>query len=536
MHRFLQHHAADVTGVLSGFDRLRFRGTLRLIANARGLMSLMAHLGVLTKDFKQFALGISAQVRAAVEQVAASANRPMVYLRSWTTDKETVARQLAERDHIRSGLIGVLGCVERCQSFDLRSDKAKGWLVVEPAVRKCQHYYLYFLHERFGFMHVRLQSWLPLNVWVCLNGREWLARDLTRARLPFTRQANCVQPMGKVARAQAFLDAQVRCDWQAELTALAAAANPQHATLFGEFPLYYYWSLDESEWASDVLFRSASALGALYPRLIRHGVEALSCPEVMRYLGKRVNRDGSIPLGFEGEVLTDLRPGNPPNARRGKVRRGTESVRLKHRVNRNWVKLYDKAPDVLRVETVINDARDLTVYRRREGEGVECPKRWARLRKGVVDVPRRAELSQQANSRYLDALAAVDTTTAVGNLVAAVCRPVQQWKGRRVRALNPLNGADAELLAAVNRGEFAISGFRNRDLRACLFGGPPRDPKLERRQSGQITRQLRLLRAHRLIKKISGTHRYQVTVKGREIITVLLTARAANARRLLEAA
>ncbi|MGQ0639300.1 MAG: hypothetical protein ACT4P6_00775 [Gemmatimonadaceae bacterium] len=157
MDRFLQRHAADVTGVLSGFDRLRFRGTLRLIANARGLMCLMAHLGVLVKDFKRFALGISAQVRGAVEQIAATAGRPIVYLESWTMDKETVACQLAQRDDIRRGLIGVLGCVERCQSFDLRSDKAKGWLLVKPAVRKCQHDYFYYMHERFGFMRVRLQ-------------------------------------------------------------------------------------------------------------------------------------------------------------------------------------------------------------------------------------------------------------------------------------------------------------------------------------------------------------------------------------------
>jgi hypothetical protein len=533
MHRFLQHHAADVTGVLSGFDRLRFRGTLRLIANARGLMSLMAHLGVLVKDFKGFALGISAQVRAAIQAVAAQADRPLVYLESYTTDKEAVARQLMARDRIQSGLIGVLACVERCQSFDLHSDKAKGWLLVTPAVRKCQHYYLYYQHERFGFLHVRLQSWLPLTLWVCLNGREWLAQQLTAAGLPFTRQGNCVRPDGALGPAQALLEAQVTGDWAADLAALAQAVNPRHATLFGDFPLHYYWSLEESEWASDVLFRSPTALGTLYPRLIRHGVEALSCAEVMRYLGKRVNQDGSIPLAFQGEVLTDLRPAHRPRAASG--RRGTEAVRLKYRVNHNWVKMYDKAPDILRVETVINDARDLKVWRRAEGEAPTARKRWRRLRKGVVDVPRRAELSQQANSRYVDALAAVDTTTALGDLVATVCRRVR-WHGRPVRGLNPLSGPDAELLEAVNRGEFTITGFRNRDLRACLFGVTARDPKLHRRQSGQVTRRIRLLRAHGLVKKISGTHRYQLTAKGRVIITALVTARAANPRRLLEAA
>lgn len=535
MHQFLQQHAADVTGVLSGFDRLRFRGTLRLIANARGLMALMGHLRVRVTDFKPFALGVTARVRAAVEQVAARAGRPLRYLKGWTSDKEALARELAARDHVERGLIGIFGCVEGCQSFDLRSDTAKGWLLVEPAMRKCQHYYLYYVHEHYGLMHVRLQSWLPLNVWVCLNGREWLARDLAAAGIPFTRQGNCLRAVGDLARAQALLDAQVTHNWQRELATLVEAITPPHLALGTIFPLSYYWSLEESEWASDVLFRSPAALRALYPRLVRHGITALACTEVMRYLGKHVNPDGSAHARFTGEVLTDLRPAHVTGSRAPRPRRGTEAVRLKHRVNRNWVKLYDKAPDVLRAETVLNDARDLKVRRRREGEGPDAPKRWAPLRKGVVDVPRRAEVSQHANSRYLDALAAVDDATPLGELATPVSRAVR-WRGRAARALNPLSGPDAALLAAVNRGEYTLTGLRNRDLRACLFGPAPRDPAAARRQSAQVTRRIRLLRAHGLLKKITGTHRYHVTAKGRIIITALLTARQADTRRLLDAA
>lgn len=184
MNEFLHRHAGSVTGVLSGFDRMRFRGTLRLIANARGLTALLSYLGVLMKDFKHFALDVSAQVRKAAEQVAQASNRPLLYLNSWTTDKEALARQVAARDGVREGLICVLACVERCQSFDLRSDKANGLLLLEPAVRKCQHYYFYHLHERFGFMHLRLQSWLPLNMWACVNGREFLAQPKVQRTLP----------------------------------------------------------------------------------------------------------------------------------------------------------------------------------------------------------------------------------------------------------------------------------------------------------------------------------------------------------------
>jgi hypothetical protein len=253
----------------------------------------------------------------------------------------------------------------------------------------------------------------------------------------------------------------------------------------------------------------------------------------MRYLGKRVNADGSVPGHFRGEVLTDLRPAN----RSGAARRSHEAVRLKHRVNRNWLKMYDKADTVLRVETVINDPRDMKTYRTKEGTDPTDPTvqpEWLRLRKGVADLARRAEISDRANRRYLEALAAVESDVPFGQVAADVCRRVR-WKGRSARGLNPLAADDAALLEAVSRGEFTLNGFRNRDLQALLFPGPSA-AALKKRHSGQITRRIRLLRAHGLVQKVSGTHRYQVTTKGRLTISALLAARAADTKRLLAAA
>jgi hypothetical protein len=54
----------------------------------------------------------------------------------------------------------------------------------------------------------------------------------------------------------------------------------------------------------------------------------------------------------------------------------------------------------------------------------------------------------------------------------------------------------------------------------------------QRRRAGAITRKLRLLRGHRLLKKVSGTRRYVLTHKGREIVTALLAARQADVEKL----
>jgi len=519
MHPFLDRHAPDVLGLLNGFDRLRLRGSLRRIANGHGMGTFLTEQHVLLKDFGEYVDHVTAEVKRATEAVATAAGRPVVYLPRPSEDKEARARELARRDGVTSGLIAVFKSVEVGWSFELHRDRATRQIEVVPALRKCLHYYHYQLHPTLGFCHLRLQSWFPFTVQVCLNGREWLARQLDAAGLGYRRRENCFVWLEDVAATQQLSDAQLRTAWAPLLNRLVAAANPAHAAVFAAAPLHYYWSVEQSEWASDILFRDARRLDALYPALVGYAMTQLGSREVMRFLGRRVPTVG-IDGHFKGEAVSDLvaRP---------------EGVRVKHRVNGNGVKMYNKHGSVLRVETVINEARDLKVYRPKEGEP-QGPKAWRYLRKGIADTQRRAALSQQANARYLEALAAVTEPTSLGTVSAPLCRRVW-FHGQPARPLNPLAPEDAALLAAVARGEFVITGCRNRDLRRLLFptGG---DADLTRRRAAVVTRKLRLLRAHGLIRKVSHTHRYVVTAKGRIGLTALLAAQHVDIATLTHAA
>ena len=124
----------------------------------------------------------------------------------------------------------------------------------------------------------------------------------------------------------------------------------------------------------------------------------------------------------------------------------------------------------------------------------------------------------------------VDRKTPVGPEVQAICQPVRK-AGRTYRALNPWSEKDARILEVVSRGEFTLNGFRNRDVRARLYSSQT-SPQEQKRRAAAVTRKLRLLRAHGLIRKVSGTHRYVVTERGRQIMTALLTARQANMEQL----
>jgi hypothetical protein len=517
---FIQRFGQNILGVLHGFDRIRFRGTRRFLANVAGMLGYLWQRQVLLKDFKAFAGNITAQVRQAAEGVAVSQGRPVEYLHNSDMDKEAWAREIARRDGIQQGLIGVLKSVERCWSYEVGPNGAEKKLELRGKPSKCLHYYHYFNDADVGLVYVRLQTWFPFTVHVGMNGREWLARHMDRVGMRYQRRDNCFPWIEEWVRAQELLDEQLRTDWPGLLDRLLRQANPA-LTIVDPHPAAYYWSMEEGEWASDLAFASPPALAELVPRLFRHAWLNFDSADVMRFLGSKAVREQGPHGNFQGEVVSDLK-------------RRPEGTRIKHRLNHNWIKMYDKQGSVLRVETVINDPRDMKVYRTKEGDegGV---KSWQRLRKGVADIHRRAEISQAANERYVEALASVDDSRSLAELAQAVCEPVS-WQGKRARGLNPLAAKDARLLEAVNRGEFAINGFRNRDLRGLLFPKPPTDQAEQRRQSAAITRTLRLLRAHGLVHKVAKTHRYQVSPHGREIINALLAARQASIAKLTQAA
>jgi hypothetical protein len=328
--------------------------------------------------------------------------------------------------------------------------------------------------------------------------------------LAYRRQDNGFPWIANLPRAQTLMAQQERTHWPTLLRPLVEQCHPLHAEITRPIERDYYWTAAESEYATDVMFRDRAALERIYPTLVHHSVMHLGSEHVLRFLGR--------PHGPHtgDEIKTDRR-------------RGEDGVRVKHWLNGNSQKLYDKG-SVLRSETTINEPKDFRVWRGPEGNPAGR-KHWRILRRSVANLHRRAEVCRAACDRHLDALAAVTVKTPLAEEAAGVCRAVKK-DGRRHRALNPLAEPDAALLAVVNRGEYALNGFRNRDVRQALHG-PNGDTPTRRRQMARAGRQLALLRAHGLIRKVSRTHRYLVTEKGRRVITALLAARRANTEQLI---
>jgi hypothetical protein len=511
MNALVPKNANHVIGVLSGWDRLVFRGTLRMLAFAEGMAAYLSRIGTLLKDFGDHAQAMTEQLIQASVKRAEAAARPVEYLQSPSIRKDDYARQIARKDGITEGLICVLTCVEPCRSFEIYRNREKKILELVARNRKCKFLYHYWIDRRFGFMSARVQTWFPFSLQVCMNGREWLARRLDEQCLSYTRYDNSFPWIEDFPKAQKMFDGLLKTDWPKALEAAARQVHPAHARIFAGLGLDYYWSAFQTEWATDTVFDSPQALAAIYPQLVRGAIATFDSRNVMRFLGHRLYEN------HEGEIVSDYRS-------------RPEGVCVKHRALGNSIKVYDKGGSILRIETTINNPAAYRSYRSSETEP-EGDKQWRVMRRGVADMYRRAQVSQAANDRYAEALASLDTTTSLGRLAATVCRPVSK-EGKRYRAMHPFSAEDRALLEAISDGRYAPGGFCNRDLASRLYPAKSADKAARSRIASKVSYRLRILRAHGLIRKSPGHRRYHMTTKGRQIATALLQAQHATLQQL----
>ena len=148
----------------------------------------------------------------------------------------------------------------------------------------------------------------------------------------------------------------------------------------------------------------------------------------------------------------------------------------------------------------------------------------------LADMVRRVEISRAANERYLEALAVVAPPVPTSEILDPVQRRITK-DGRPYRALRPLTTDESKLFAALLRGEHNLQGFRNVDIRNT-FSPHNQDIIQRRRASGKATRTLRLLHAHRLIRKVSNTRYYRVTTRGHLLMATALKLRTLDLSQL----
>ncbi|HEW78815.1 MAG TPA: hypothetical protein ENH34_02455 [Phycisphaerales bacterium] len=366
-------------------------------------------------------------------------------------------------------------------------------------------------------MNIRLQTWFPYHVQICLNGREWLRRGLEREGIDYLAHGNKFFHIADYQKARQLLDAQLDTRFTGLLDGFAQRIFPGMKDILGPH-LSYYWTLWQSEWATDLIFDTPASLSAIMDSLLRHAHITGTSSRVLRYLDRPVTKSGRPYSRSSDNVVTRVTDFN-------------DGMRIRHWVGKNSVKLYNEQ-NVLRVETTINDPGKFKVFRHKQGQDENEPKQRLPMRKGVMDIPLRAAISQDVNNRFMDDLATLQETTPVRDLMDGLTSHIMK-NGRRFRGLDPV-GKNRDLLFALGDPAYRMTHQQDASRAIVRYS-------VWLRTYGQtiifkVSRHLRLLRVHGIIRKLPKQNRYQVTLKGVRLINTLNVLLAASIENLLKMA
>ncbi len=505
MDVFVRKHQKKINGTLSCFDRMLFRGYLPIQSGWR-MAELLKQNQISLWRLKDFLVKTAEDINQHAKAMAAKFGRPFQYL-SAPTRKEDLARKMAEDEGIERGLVCVFSVLEPCRTFSFRKENGRPW--VRTATRKCLFIYFYFMDRQFGLIHVKLQTWFPMQIQVYVNGHDWLERKLTANGISFSKHDNVFLRVDDWKRAQRLADRFTGLNWPCILERYARYVNPLLKNLL--YGCEHYWVASQCEYSTDIIFKSSSDLRELFPRLLSHSTLCFGAKDVMSFLGRKLTGN------FLSEIVSDMKDG---------TLRRIPGARIKHRVKENWLKMYDKAGLVLRVEMVINNPEGFKVRKRVKRKNRRVTE-WVSMRKGVAYLFRYREVSQQANYRYLEALAVVDDPTPAIQQLDDVTTRKKTAAGRGVRAFNPLSREDIQLFKAMMSGEHFIRGLSNADIRGGLeasshLQGCAGNPK---KKSAKVSRILSRFHAHKMIAKIPRTRRWRVTDRGKQIMAASLALR-----------
>ena len=507
MNPFIQLFQDKIKGRIDCFDRLVFKGYLPL-GYPEAMIRLLNQNDILIKDFGKFAEKQTERLVQHAKDYAQKFNRPYTEVK-YGQRKNDLAQKIAAEDQITEGLVAVFWAMETGGSFKIASGEGKPKLVNAPRKQRCL--YFYFIDRKLGMLHIRLQTWFPMAVQICVNGHDILARKMDEHGIEYHQIENAFHHIDpkQLKRVQRFADRIPKMNWPQLLEKYARLVNPLLRDLLKG--MTHYWVADQVEYATDLMFDSPAILQPLYKQLVNHATLRFSAEDVLTFLGRKLTGN------FQGEVQSDYKKRHP-------------GARVKHRMKNNWIKMYDKHSQVLRVETVINRPCEFKVRREVTRKG-ECVMAWVPMRKGVGNLWRYAEVSRRANDRYLEALSAAfprgddDVKRSLDKLSRSV-----KVNGRSHRGFNPLHQEDRELFLAVFRGEHCLNGLTNRSVCEHLYSGR----RVDRRMSNKVTRLLKRLHVHGLIAKIPRSRRWKPSESGLRMISSMLDVHELYVRNALQ--
>ena len=491
MGSLVERHGAKIAGVLGCYDRIVITGTLPMLCHASGMATFMSMRHVRLFDYPKFCEPFREQIRENAERVARETGVDIEFMSKTSFRKDDrIAEVLAKRGDA-PGLVHILSAMEACQSYRPWHDKTTGRTMLLPNPGKCLHYYFYFNDPEIGLCYIRVPTWAPFRLQIYYNGHNQLAEKLKAARIAFRMLDNAFVEIADFSAAQRLSDDLDIARLHAVLDKYAALCCPAAAAVEQQ----YHGSIMQVEYSTDVVFKRQADLKPVYDTITRTAVHAVKAEHIATFLGRKLNGN------YTGEM------GNNFSTR-------IEGTRIKHQMGPVSINMYDKRGIILRIETTANDVSFFKHHRKVEQKNGESTYKLAPLRKYIYSLGDLRGLMSDANRRYLEFISALEDPSAGTKALQKVAEPTAE-NGRNYRGFNFFSADDDLVLSAIVRGEFTISGLRNKDLRKYI---PDRNP-------AWISRCMKRLRVHGLIKRIGKTYKHYVTELGRRVVITGLKLR-----------
>lgn len=484
MASLLERYSDKIRGVISCYDRVIIKGTLPGFCYAQGMTSYLYLQKIRIFDYPKWAEPLKEQIRANAEEIAEKNGITIEFLRKAKDfRKEELIKKILKKRGDHPGLVHIFSAMEPCESYKPWHDKTTGKTFLKPDSGKCLHYYFYFIDPKFGLCFLRVPTWAPFKVTFYFNGHNRLASQLDKKKIGNRLLENAFTNIDDFSQAQKLSDDfSVSCLHQS-LDHFVSLYCPVVKNLGTS----YHWSLSQVEYSTDIVFKKQEDLKNIYDALTRTAIHAVKPDQIATFLGRKLN----------GHYQDEM--GNNFSTR-------IEGTCIKHRMGPVSLKMYDKFGLVLRLETTSFDVTFFKHHRMVEQKNGPPVFKLATLKKSIYSLnPDLRQLLHDSNKRYLAFLSDVDDPTVGMKSLNKISEPVRE-NDRNYRGYNFFHEEDQTLFENILRGEYAISGLRNKDLQKNLG-----------KTVHQISAALKRLRLHGLIRKVGKTYKYYLTEFGRKI-------------------
>ena len=477
-------YADQIQGVYSCYDRVIIQGTLPGFCYAEGMTSYLYSNNIRIFDYPKFADSLRHELRFNAERIAEQNDLQIDFIRKNNFRKEERIHEIIEKRGGHPGVVHIFSAMEPCASYRPWHDKKTHKTFLKYTPGKCLHYYFYLIDDLLGLCYVRVPTWCPFRLQIYFNGHNQLASMLNSRSVSFSQLDNMFTDFSSFEQAQEIYN-QFNVDEIHEKLDLFA---DQFCPVIKKFDRGCHWSIMQAEYAADIVFKRQQVLQPVYNQLVTTAIHAVKPDNIATFLGRKVH------FNYQGEM------GNNFNTR-------IEGTRIKHSMGPVSIKMYDKFGLVLRIETTVNDVSFFKHYRTVEHRDGTKSKKFAPMKKGIYSLTALQEVLSAANQRYLQFISAIDDMTAEVKKVTRLSNRIIVNE-RSYKGFNFFSDDDQKLFETISRGEFNISGFQNKNLRRYLTD----------KNSGQISRILKRLHVHGLIKKVAHTYKYYLTKLGQRII------------------